>query len=130
MPSMYHPHMASLMRAPQHFIAGVLYVLLLLQLHKEPRFLSVSGILLATSLLWSPFVAIALLPPGHCFGSCERHTATHSVAKLALGDSYRWIAMYILAQWARYILALWLGVDSIYRRLAQAATRDTGDLLY
>ena len=62
MPSMYHPHMASLMRAPQHFIAGVLYVLLLLQLHKEPRFLSVSGILLATSLLWSPFVAIALLP--------------------------------------------------------------------
>ncbi len=62
LPNSYYSHMASLMWAPQHFIPGVLYVLLLLQLHREPRFLSVSGILLATSLFWSPFVALALLP--------------------------------------------------------------------
>ena len=58
----YSPHMGGMMWVPQHFIAGVLYVLLLVQLFQEPRFLAVSGVLLATSLFWSPFVAIGLLP--------------------------------------------------------------------
>ncbi len=48
--------------APQHFVAGVLYTLLLVQLRRHPQFLAVSGIVIATSLYWSPFVAIGLLP--------------------------------------------------------------------
>ena len=52
----------TLMWAPQHFIAGGLYSMLLLQLRSQPRFLACSGILLATCLFWSPFVAAGLLP--------------------------------------------------------------------
>ena len=48
--------------SPQHIIAAVLYSLLLIQLRKSAEFLKVSGIVIATSLLWSPFIAIGLLP--------------------------------------------------------------------
>ena len=85
-PDSYLPPIVNLMWAPQHLIPGVLYALLLLQLHKEPRFLSVSGILLATSLLWSPFVAIALLP---------------LVIALAIANGVR-----SLIQWPNVILAI------------------------
>ena len=47
---------------PQHFISASLYTLLLLNLCRHPRFLAVSGILLATAPFWSAFVAIGLLP--------------------------------------------------------------------
>ena len=58
----YVSNMATLMWAPQHFIAGGLYTMLILQLRAEPRFLACSGILLAGCLFWSPFVAAGLLP--------------------------------------------------------------------
>ncbi len=48
--------------SPHHFIAGALYTLLLIRLRRHQQFLGVSGIVLATSLFWSPFVAIGLLP--------------------------------------------------------------------
>ena len=48
--------------APQHFIPSVLYPLLLIQLRRHPQFLPISGVVIATSLFWSPFIAIALLP--------------------------------------------------------------------
>ena len=58
----YRSHMKYLMWVPQHFIAGGLYALLLVQLRREPYFLAVSGVLLATSLFWSVFIAIGLAP--------------------------------------------------------------------
>ena len=58
----YSSNTSVLMWAPQHFIAGGLYTMLLLQLRREPRFLASSGVLLAACLFWSPFVAIGLLP--------------------------------------------------------------------
>lgn len=58
----YSSNTAALMWAPQHFIAAGLFALLLLQLRREPRFLASSGVLLAACLLWSPFVAVGLLP--------------------------------------------------------------------
>lgn len=58
----YTSNMAALMWVPQHFIASGLYTMLLLQLGKEPRFLASAGLLLGACLLWSPFVAIGLLP--------------------------------------------------------------------
>ena len=59
---LYASNMASLMWAPQHFLAGGLYTMLLVQLRGQPRFLASSGLLLATCLFWSPFVAVGLLP--------------------------------------------------------------------
>ena len=47
--------------SPQHFITGGLASLLLLQL-RHPRFLAVSGIVLATCLFWSSLLSIGLLP--------------------------------------------------------------------
>ena len=48
--------------APQHFIPSVLYSLMLIQLRHHAHFLTVSGVVVATSIFWSPFIAIALLP--------------------------------------------------------------------
>ena len=59
---LYSSNMASLMWAPQHFISGGLYTMLLMQLRSQPRFLASSGLLLAACLFWSPFVAVGLLP--------------------------------------------------------------------
>lgn len=58
----YWSNMRSLMWVPQHFISGMLYALLLIQLQHQARFLLVSGVVVATSVFWSPFVAIGLLP--------------------------------------------------------------------
>ena len=55
-------HMTGLMWVPQHFIPAGLYTLLLLHLRRRPRFLAVSGVILATAPFWSAFVAIGLLP--------------------------------------------------------------------
>ena len=55
-------HMTGLMWVPQHFIPAGLYTLLLLHLRRRPRFLAVSGVVLAAAPLWSAFVAIGLLP--------------------------------------------------------------------
>ena len=58
----YSSNMTALMWVPQHFIPAGLYALLMLQLRRHPRFLAVSGVLLAASLFWSAFVPIGLLP--------------------------------------------------------------------
>ena len=58
----YASNMSALMWTPHHFISASLYALLLLNLCRRPRFLAVSGILLATAPFWSTFVAIGLLP--------------------------------------------------------------------
>ena len=55
-------HMVGMMWVPQHFIAGALYALLLVQLRQHRRFLAVSGVVVGVSLFWSPFVAVGLLP--------------------------------------------------------------------
>ena len=55
-------HMTGLMWVPQHFIPAGLYTLLLLHLRRRPRFLAVSGVVLAAAPFWSAFVAIGLLP--------------------------------------------------------------------
>ena len=55
-------HMTGLMFVPQHFIPAGLYTMLLLHLHRRPRFLAVSGVVLAAAPFWSAFVAIGLLP--------------------------------------------------------------------
>ena len=47
--------------SPQHFIAGALYALLLVQLRRQARFHAMSGVVLATSVFWSPPIAIGLL---------------------------------------------------------------------
>ena len=48
--------------SPQHFFPIGLYVLLLWRLRRHPRFLAVSGILLAAAPFWTVFGAIGLLP--------------------------------------------------------------------
>ena len=58
----YSSNMTGLMFVPQHFIPAALYTLLAVQLRQQPRFLAVSGVVLAASLFWSPFVALGLLP--------------------------------------------------------------------
>jgi hypothetical protein len=58
----YSSHMVGLMYVPQHFLAAGLYTLLLVELRGNGRFLQVSGVVLAASLFWSPFVALGLLP--------------------------------------------------------------------
>ena len=60
----YSANMTSLMWVPQHFVPAGLYTLLLLQLQRQPRFLAVSAVLLATAPFWSSFVAIGLIPLG------------------------------------------------------------------
>jgi hypothetical protein len=58
----YSSHMVGLMYVPQHFLAAGLYTLLLMDLRGNDRFLRVSGVVLAASLFWSPFVALGLVP--------------------------------------------------------------------
>ncbi len=58
----YSSTMTTLMWAPHHFISAGLYALLLRDLCRHPRFLAVSGILLAVAPFWSAVVAIGLLP--------------------------------------------------------------------
>ena len=58
----YTSHINSFTWAPHHFIAGGLYVLLLVQLRRHRRFLAVSGVVVGSCLFWSPFVAVGLLP--------------------------------------------------------------------
>ena len=55
-------HMGALMFVPKHFLPAGLYALLLLRAGRNPRFLAVSGVLLAAAPLWSAFVAVGLLP--------------------------------------------------------------------
>ena len=59
---MYLSQMYGLMLIPQHFIAGGLCALLIVQLRRCGRFLAVSGVVLAVATFWSPFIAIGLLP--------------------------------------------------------------------
>ena len=54
--------MTSVMWVPQHTIPAGLYALLCMQLRRQPRFLAVSGVLLAAAPFWSAFVAVGLLP--------------------------------------------------------------------
>ena len=60
--TLYKSNTDHLMWAPQHFVPAGLYTILLLQLRRQARFLGVSAILLAAAPLWSPFVAVGLLP--------------------------------------------------------------------
>ena len=48
--------------SPQHFIGGGLTTLLMLRLGEQPRFLAVSGIVLASCLFWSSLLCVGLLP--------------------------------------------------------------------
>ncbi len=61
-PTQLSSHMTGLMWVPQHFIPAGLYTLLLLHLCRRPRFLAVSGVVLAAAPFWSAFVAVGLLP--------------------------------------------------------------------
>ena len=47
---------------PQHYIGGGLVTLLLIQLHRHPRFLGISGIVTSACLFWSSLLSIGLLP--------------------------------------------------------------------
>lgn len=58
----YHSNTVGLMYNPQHFVVAALGVLLVVQMSDRPRFLAVSGVVLATVVFWSPFVALGLLP--------------------------------------------------------------------
>ena len=58
----YHSNTVGLMYNPQHFVAAALGALLVVQMSDRPRFLAVSGVVLATVVFWSPFVALGLLP--------------------------------------------------------------------
>ena len=55
-------HMSALMWTPQHLLCAGLSTLLLLHLRRQPRFLAVSGVVLAAAPFWSAFVAVGLLP--------------------------------------------------------------------
>ena len=55
-------HMSALMWVPRHFVGAGPYTLLLLHLCRRPRFLAVSGVVLAAAPFWSAFVAVGLLP--------------------------------------------------------------------
>ncbi len=61
-----NPYDYSLLRrfayTPQHIIAAVLFTLLIIQLRRHTQFLPISGVVIAASLFWSTFIAIALLP--------------------------------------------------------------------
>ena len=48
--------------SPQHFIPGVLFTLLLIQLRRHAQFLPLSGVVISACLFWSPFIAFGLLP--------------------------------------------------------------------
>ena len=55
-------HMSAFMWTPQHLLCAGLFTLLLLHLRRRPRFLAVSGVVLAAAPFWSAFVAVGLLP--------------------------------------------------------------------
>ena len=54
--------MRALLWDPQHFLPTALYALLLWRLRRQPRFLAVSGVLLAAAPFWTALGAVGLLP--------------------------------------------------------------------
>ena len=60
-PTQYWAHFANFGWSPD-LIAAALYALLIVRLHRHPRFVQAGGVVLAASLLWSPWVALGLLP--------------------------------------------------------------------
>lgn len=58
----YSANTTGLMFLPQHTVSAALGALLVVQLSDRPRFLAVSGVLLAAVVFWSPFAALGLLP--------------------------------------------------------------------
>ena len=58
----YQDNALTFFNTPQHYITGALASLLMLQLRHQPRFLAVSGIVLAACLFWSALLSIGLLP--------------------------------------------------------------------
>ena len=58
----YFSNLFSLMWTPQHFIAGGLFALLVVQLWENRRFLAISAVVVCASVFWSPFIAVSLLP--------------------------------------------------------------------
>jgi hypothetical protein len=58
----YYSNLFSLMWTPQHFIAGGIYALLVVQLWDNRRFLAISAVVVCASVFWSAFVAVGLLP--------------------------------------------------------------------
>ena len=49
------------MFSPQHFIAGALNALLIVQLRRDRRFLPVCGVILAATMFWSALIALGML---------------------------------------------------------------------
>ncbi len=58
----YQSHAQTFKVTPQHFITGGLATLLIIRLRRQPRFLAVSGIVLAACLFWSSLLSLGLLP--------------------------------------------------------------------
>ncbi len=58
----YTSPFVAMLWTPQHLIGAALAVLSFVQLCRHPRFLAVSGVLVAAILFWSPMVGLGLLP--------------------------------------------------------------------
>ena len=58
----YQSHNLTFSFTPQHFLPACLGTLLMLRLRERRRFLSASGVVLASCLFWSPMVSTGLLP--------------------------------------------------------------------
>ena len=93
----FSSHMVGLMWVPKHFVAAGLYVLLIMQLRRHGPFLAISGVLLAASLFWSPFVAIGLLPFA-LVSLIERYSPLLALAEPANGAALSGPALRLLVQ--------------------------------
>ena len=62
----YQANALTFRNSPQHFLAGGLGALLILELRRNPRFLAIVAVLLLACAFWSALVALGLLPLAAC----------------------------------------------------------------
>ena len=119
----YMAHSLSLMMAP-HILPAALGALLLLHLRRHSRFVSASGVVLATVIFWSPFVALGLLPLAVvliCDNALRRRRALASWANVCLAAPLAGLYALYLASGSLAFDHGWLWEQYGWHRLAKWA---------
>ena len=108
-------------------IGAALYALLILHLRRQPRFVAASGVVLATAVFWSPFVALGLLPfvAILIWENRQRLVAIGSWSNLCLAVPLFGVIAYYLSSGALDFEGQdgWLWAGSGWRRILRWANR-------
>ncbi len=113
------------LRSGTDILAAAMYLLLIVRLRRDPRFVAVSGVVLAGAVFWSVYVAIGLLPfvAVLLWENRQRVAALASWSNLCLAVPLAGLLVLYLASGALDFGHGWLGEGETWRRLLRWARR-------